>query len=118
MAKAQTSWLSWLAVFVMLFLSFFGNNALAAASDDHHNHHVAARHNPICKAQCTTAGILPTKIDQLEQKQDKEPKLAIATLPHLDPFKFDFVQKISSTANIAELPRPPDILGLTCNYRI
>jgi len=53
-----------------------------------------------------------------EEEQDKEPQPAVPLFPNINPFKFAFIQKITSAVDIVRQLRSPDIFALNCSYRI
>jgi len=123
MNMRRATWLNIAMVLALLFISLFGGGALrVSAAEAHHGtqeHGRADSSNSHCQAQCSSmTGALPTQTKRDEEEQDKEPQPAVPLFPNINPFKFAFIQKITSAVDIVRQLRSPDIFALNCSYRI
>lgn len=122
MNKQRAHLLNIATVLVLLFVSLLGGGALrvsaAEAHDGMQEHGRASSSNSNCQALCTSiTSVLPTQTKRDEEEQDKEPQPTEPLFPNINPFKFAFIQKITSAVDIVRQLRPPDIFALNYSYR-
>ncbi|MEK7059145.1 MAG: hypothetical protein AAB971_00065 [Patescibacteria group bacterium] len=122
MNKRRATWLNIATVLVLLLVSLFGGGALRVSAAEAHygmqEHGRTYSSNSNCQDQCSgITGTLPTQTKRDEEEQDKEPQSTEPLIPNINPFKFAFIQKITSAVDIVRQLRPPDIFALNCSYR-